>query len=231
MSAQPFPEPGTRITHEAVFRGARQLLKRRKPVLHAQTLDLPKRGVVGVVGINGAGKSTLLLELAGLLAGPRGPAAFAPQRPAFPAWLKSSAIAAMFGIVYEEMERAYPAMALGEMRDSYGNALSVGQAQALSLALALHAHAPMTLLDEPFAPLDFRRRVALSGLLNECRKDADRLILISSQSASELLDVCEWIVVLRRGTYEFSGPIAWLTDDATGAAARDMLETRLMSML
>jgi ABC-type multidrug transport system ATPase subunit len=204
-------------------------MTRRRPVLRAQTLELPESGNVGLVGINGAGKSTLMLELAGLLCSDRTPAAFSPQRPTFPDWLACLDTTRMFGFEYDALEAAFPALLLDEIRRVRGGALSVGQAQALSVALALYPEADMTLLDEPFAPLDFRRRIALSNILRERR--APGIVMISSQSAAELLDVCSWVVVLRGGDYVFSGSIASIIADATGDSARAALEERVIAML
>lgn len=240
------------LEHKAVTRGMQGnrglgFQRRSNTVLAAGTLSLPQTGVAGLVGINGAGKSTIMLEIADLLMHPGGPTqrllwrrhertfegsvAYSPQRPSFPAWLSGSEIAAMFGFEYDELEAAYPALLLDELRRARGSALSVGQTQAISVVLALHAGADITLLDEPFAPLDFRRRIALSEILRSRSASQDGLVLVSSQSAAELLDVCTWLVVLRGGRYAFSGAIRDVVGDADGEAARSRLEDHVMALL
>ncbi|HEX6693931.1 MAG TPA: ATP-binding cassette domain-containing protein [Longimicrobiales bacterium] len=230
-----------RIAWPDVRRGGRLVLRGHEVVV-------PGSAVVGIMGVNGAGKSTLMLQLAGLLrsARPRagvaadaatvdsttafGHVGFAPQHAALPAWLTATEIARMFGLDISDLHRQHPAMRLDELVDTPATKLSVGQQQAVSVAIALAGDAPLVLLDEPFAPLDFRRRIALTEILRQ--HVAGRVIMISTQSAAELSAVCSWVLVLREGRCVFSGPIAALTGPASdGERAVQRLEKRIMDML
>jgi ABC-type multidrug transport system ATPase subunit len=221
------------IRHGAVRRG-------HHLVLEAGEFNVPESAVVGLVGINGAGKTSLMMSLAGLLPVPRGRRSrtsqdgarrigYAPQRATFPEWLRAPDIARMFGFAFDDLERACPGMRLDEIRPLQGGAMSVGQAQTLSIALALAGNAPIILLDEPFAPLDFRRRIALIALLSR-PADARGLVLVSSQSAADLLDICNWIVVLKAGRYVYDGPLSEMIGEVSGDR-KQRLEERILSYI
>lgn len=224
------------LAHGAIRRG-------RVRVLHPAGLELPAAGNVGIVGVNGAGKSTLFSALAQLLEPRAGTAtlgtytrapcmACAPQQPTFPSWLSVEQVARLYGFTFAQLEEAAAGMLLDELRARRAAELSVGQRQTLSVALALALDAPLTMLDEPFAPLDFRRRIALVRLLRQRGERTGRLTLISSQAAVDLLDTCGWIVVLRDGRYVHSGAAAELAGNGEDlAGARQRFEDAIMSLL
>jgi len=226
------------LWHEPIRRG-------RRVVLHAAAVPLPASGVIGIVGVNGAGKSTLFHALAGTLRGagaairagrsigPEETVGFAPQEPAFPDWLDVADVARLYGAEIDDVVRRTPGLLVEEIRTRSVHALSAGQRQALAIALALAAGSNLTLLDEPFAPLDFRRRFGLVRLLRARRgEDARGLVLVSSQSAADLLDTCDWILVLRDGRYVHSGAADILTAGiADPAKARQRFEAAVLALL
>jgi len=228
------------LSHPPIRRG-------HQTVLHAAAIQIPAAGVTGVVGVNGAGKSTLFHALAGSLAaasasvrngspGPLPPAhaiAFAPQPPVFPDWLDVPDVARLYGCEIEELVQRTPGLLLEELAWQPAGALSAGQRQALSVSLALAGNYALTLLDEPFAPLDFRRRLGLARLLRARRGGrTPGVVLLSSQSAAELLDTCDWILVLRDGRYVYSGAADKLTAGiADPAGARQRFEEAVLALL
>ena len=225
------------LCHGPVRRG-------RCVVLQPASVPLPAAGVVGVVGVNGAGKSTLFHALAGTLAGasaalrdcahqPGDAVAFAPQQPAFPDWLDVADVARLFGSSTEELVARNPGVLVEELVLHQVQTLSAGQRQALAVALALADGCTLTLLDEPFAPLDFRRRLGLVRMLRERRgENGSGIVLVSSQSATDLLDTCDWILVLRDGRYVHSGVADSLTAGiADPAKARQRFEEAVLALL
>jgi ABC-type multidrug transport system ATPase subunit len=167
---------------------------------------------------------------------PRPPAstvAWAPQQPAFPGWLDVECVAWLYGVELTDLCGRFAGLLLEELHGKRAGSLSVGQRQALSVALALALDAPLTILDEPFASLDFRRRVGLVRHLQACRAPHARgITLISSQSATDLLETCDWIVVMREGEYVFSGKVGHLADGtSSGAEARQRFEQALIGLL
>ena len=136
----------------------------------------------------------------------------------------------MYGLDMSTMHQVHPALRLDELVDTPSSKLSVGQQQTVSIAIALAGDAPLVLLDEPFAPLDFRRRIALTAILQ--RPVRGRVTMVSTQSAAELASVCSWVLVLREGRCVLSGPLAALTGPGPGGErAVQRLEECLLALL
>lgn len=204
------------IRHGPVRRG-------RREVLEAGHITIPAPAAVAVVGINGSGKSSLFMQLTDTLSargsstvnlgGRPASLAYVPQLPALPGWLSTDEVAEMYGVDFEHIVRRMPGLYLPEVAGQKTRTLSVGQRQALAIAIALAMDADVTLLDEPFTALDFRRRIGTLDLLRRHR-DAGRAIVLSSQSAGDLIELCEHFVVIRNGRYVFAGSRKQLTQDA-----------------
>jgi ABC-type multidrug transport system ATPase subunit len=187
-------------------------------VLHAGALQLPAGSIVALVGANGAGKSTLLATIAGVapvasgtltatLGGsPIGALAYLPQHASLPRWLTVAQYAQALGVP--------PAMLVADLFDAgldalvsrRAESLSGGERQLVAAALALARSRPVTLLDEPFTALDIRRRERLAIRIARRRFERpDGVTIISSHDASELYALCDWLVVVRDGTYVYQG--------------------------
>jgi ABC-2 type transport system ATP-binding protein len=109
--------------------------------------------------------------------------------------------------------------------------MSGGERQAVSLAACLGPSAEVLMLDEPFAHLDFTRRIAAIELLRE-RAPGRLLTLISSQNAADLVTLCNWYLVLRDGRAVFTGSLAELLTEDTAAEDRlSAVEKRLLGLL
>jgi ABC-type multidrug transport system ATPase subunit len=156
---------------------------------------------------------------------------YAPQRATFPAWLTGAEIARLFELDFDAVSARLPALYLGELRDVPGGRMSVGQMTVLSVAIALASDHHLTLLDEPFAPLDLRRRIGLTAILQRMQYSS-RVVIMSAQSAAEIVDVCSWTVVLKKGRVVWEGPVAALTGPGLpGEAAVLTVERRLLALL
>lgn len=211
------------ITHTAIRRGRRQVLEAG----HV-TAALPT--AIAVVGINGSGKSSLFMRLTDTLStagsasltidGRRASVAYVPQTPALPGWLGAGHVAELCGLSFGTLVDGMPGLHLAEIGREKASALSVGQKQALAIALALGREADVTILDEPFAALDFRRRIGALDMLRQ-RKEAGRAILLTSQSAADLVDLCDRFIVIRDGRYLFVGTRAELAGSAGNAVPPD----------
>ncbi|HEX2168373.1 MAG TPA: ATP-binding cassette domain-containing protein [Longimicrobiales bacterium] len=217
------------ITHGSVRRGMRRVLEPGRMTIDAGS-------ALAVVGINGSGKSSLFMQLADTLSsrgtatitidGRRASLAYVPQVPALPGWLRTENIAHMFGLGFEALVECMPGLHLAEVAGQKASALSVGQRQGLAIALALGRRAEVTLLDEPFSALDFRRRIgALELLAQHCRDG--RTVVLSSQSAADLIGLCQHFVVIRDGRYVFNAPRVGLGADADDRR----IEQRLLDLL
>jgi len=76
--------------------------------------------------------------------------------------------------------------------------MSTGMRQKLALAAALAVDAPLLILDEPTSNLDPTVRSTILAILREA-KAAGRTVLFSSHVLSEVEQVCDRVVILRRG--------------------------------
>jgi ABC-type multidrug transport system ATPase subunit len=213
----------------------------RRDVLRHGRLELPARAAVAVIGANGAGKSTLFLALTDILVRRSGTlavtvpwedprVAFMPQETALPGWLTGAAIAQLYGFRLDALGSSMPELRLDEMTALRGTEMSGGQRQALALGLALGARAHLTILDEPLTHLDLpRRHAALRAIAGH----SSGLTLMSTQSAADVVDVCDWYIVLHDGGIVFNGPVTGLLDDAWhGDPARQArLEHRLLELM
>lgn len=217
------------IAHGAVRRG-------RRDVLEAGHIAFELPAGLAIVGINGSGKSSLFMQLTDSLA-TRGAAAitidgrpaslaYVPQVPALPGWLQAERVAGMHGLEFDDLIGRMPGLHLSEVAKQQVSKLSVGQRQALAIAVALGRNADVTLLDEPFSALDFRRRLGTIELLRE-QVAAGRGVILSSQSAADLIEICDRFAVIRDGCYVFNGR---RSDLAAGANERGV-EQRLLEIL
>lgn len=216
------------IRHRAVRRG-------RRTVLEPGHFSFELPAALAVVGINGSGKSSLFMQLTDTLTdrsaasitieGRRPSIAYVPQVPALPGWLKADRIAAMYGLEFGDLMARMPGLHLDELASLKSRNLSVGQRQALAIAVALGRNADVTLLDEPFSALDFRRRIGTLELLRQ-HMAAGRGIILSSQSAADLIELCDRFAVIRDGRYVFNGTRSEL---ASGDGRE--VEQRLLELL
>lgn len=210
--------------------------RRRRTVLEAGRISVDAPAALAVVGVNGSGKSSLFMQLTDTLAS-RGRAtltfdgrhpstAYVPQVPALPGWLDAEQTAKLYGLRFRDLVDTMTGLHLAEISGRPVSRLSTGERQILTIALALGRDADLTLLDEPFSALDFRRRLGTLELLRQ-RRDTGRAIVMSSQTAADLTDVCGHFVVIRDGRYIFDGRGGELADDADPRR----IERRLLELL
>ena len=76
--------------------------------------------------------------------------------------------------------------------------MSTGMRQKLTLAATLSADVPLTILDEPTSNLDPTMRSEVAKLVSEAGR-AGRTVLFSSHVMSEVEEVCDRVVIMRRG--------------------------------
>lgn len=237
MNAQ---EAGVRVAVPPVLRG-------RSEVLHRQEWSFPSRpSVIGLLGINGAGKSSLFLSLAGLLESRAAPVvflegesletlSFLPQHPTLPSWLLAEEVVESYGFTMEDLINRFPAFVLGELKGKRVAHFSEGQVQALALALSLMAGAQVTLLDEPLSALDLRRRRGFREYLARWKEmdGGERVVILSTQSAEEIVAFCDAIVILHEGVCRFCGTLDMLPiESGPGSEAlRNAVEDELMRIL
>lgn len=87
------------------------------------------------------------------------------------------------------------------------HALSRGEQQRVGFARALIHNPDLLLLDEPAGGLDPHARVELKELLRLLR-ERGKTVFLSSHVLADLEEICDDLVVIRKGTIVFSGDIA-----------------------
>jgi ABC-2 type transport system ATP-binding protein len=190
------------------------------------SLDVPRGVVAGFIGPNGAGKTTTMAMLLGLVRPTSGtgtvlefpldqPTAYLDrvgalvEGPAFWPGLTGienlRVVAEMGGHDASQIPELLDLVGLsGRASDRFGQ-YSLGMKQRLGIAAALIGDPELLVLDEPTNGLD-------PAGINEMRDfirsvgDGRRTVLVSSHILSELEQVCDWLIVIDRGSLVYQGP-------------------------
>ncbi|HZP92321.1 MAG TPA: ABC transporter ATP-binding protein [Burkholderiales bacterium] len=221
------------MTERAIV--AEGLLKRYGKVtaLRDTSFGITKGTITGFIGRNGAGKTTTLKIVATLLHADdgschvlgedarkkpyaiRGRIGFLPDAFELPATLTLREYLGIFtelyGIVrHDRARRVDAALQLTrteELADRRLHALSRGEVQRVGLARALIHNPELLILDEPAAGLDPHARVELKELLRLLR-ERGKTVFLSSHVLADLEEICDELVVIKKGSVIFSGDIA-----------------------
>ncbi|MFI7673751.1 ABC transporter ATP-binding protein [Actinophytocola sp. NPDC049390] len=199
---------------------------RRKWALKDCSVAVPEGRVVALVGPNGAGKTTLLHLLVGLLApdqgsvtvldAPAGTAqtlprvAFLPQdKPLYDGFSVAEMLrfGARMNPRWDQDLAVHRLASLDIPLDRRVGRLSGGQQAQVALTVALAKRPDLLVLDEPLANLDpLARHEVMRGLMAAVAEGAMTVVL-SSHVVSDLVDTCDWLVVLNGGRVQVSGDI------------------------
>lgn len=189
------------------------------PALDDCTLSVRRGEVFGLLGPNGSGKTTLLRLLMGFLR-PTGGAATINGRDCY-----RESVAVHAGVSYlpgdvrlargmqgrdvltffarlrgkpEATRGVHIAERLGlDMRPRVAQ-LSTGMRQKLALAAVLAVDVPLLILDEPTSNLDPTIRSTIGTMISEA-KSQGKTVIFSSHVMSEVEQVCDRVVILRKG--------------------------------
>ena len=183
------------------------------------TLAVTQGEVFGLLGPNGSAKTTLLRLLMGYLRPTGGRAsidgldcyrqsvavhtrmAYLPGEARLFRRLRGREVLAFFARVRPDGDLRQ-ALAIAERLEldlSRQVALmSTGMRQKTALAAVLSVHAPVLILDEPTSNLDPTARSEVLAIVREA-KAAGRTVLFSSHVLGEVEEVCDRVVILRRG--------------------------------
>jgi ABC-2 type transport system ATP-binding protein len=195
------------------------------------TFHVERGEVLGLLGPNGAGKTTLLRLLLGYLKPSGGGAridgldcyrqsyrvhrqvSYLPGEVRLFRAMRARDVVDFFTEVRRDGSRPR-AVALAQ--DRFGldlsrpvAAMSTGMRQKLALAVTLAVDTPLVILDEPTSNLDPSVRSDVAQLVLDA-KAAGRTILFSSHVISEVEQVCDRVLILRRGQLVHTQKIAEL---------------------
>jgi ABC-2 type transport system ATP-binding protein len=200
------------------------------------SFTLPKGATIGLLGGNGAGKTTTISMIMGLAIPTSGRVTvlghdmakarhkvlrrmnFQSPYVAMPARLTVRENLDVFGRLYGVRDLNDRIAALAEefgLRDVLGREtglLSAGQKTRVSIAKALLNTPEVLLLDEPTASLDPERAAWVRGLLSAYQRRTRAAILMSSHNMEEVVEMCDWVVILSRGrvaAFGTPGDLVW----------------------
>ena len=187
--------------------------------LRSCTLGVERGEVFGLLGPNGAGKTTLLRLIMGFLRPTSGRAtvdgldcyqdslkvrekvAYLPGDARLFRQMKGRDALHFFTDVRQSGSRKR-AEELAERLELDLNRrvgfMSTGMRQKLALAATMAAETEIIILDEPTANLDPTVRATVLNLVREAQS-AGRTVLFSSHVLSEVEEVCDRVVILRKG--------------------------------
>jgi ABC-2 type transport system ATP-binding protein len=211
------------------------LLKRYGDVtaLRDVSFEVPRGTITGFIGRNGAGKTTTLKIISTLVHADDGQCrvldldvrkhrweirnriGFLPDLFELPPALSLREYLTIFSDLYgirdgDRKKRVSTTMQLTrteELADRRLSALSRGEQQRVGLARALIHTPDLLLLDEPAAGLDPHARVEFKELLRLLR-ERGKTVFLSSHVLADLEEICDQLVVIKKGSVIFSGDIA-----------------------
>jgi ABC-2 type transport system ATP-binding protein len=190
-------------------------------------------GAIGLLGPNGAGKTTMIRTLLGLISIDAGrgqvlgldirtrrldirqAVGFAPEDEClFPAvsGIESTAYAGeLAGMSRKDaMQRAHEVLSyvgLGEARYRMVESYSTGMKQRLKLAAAIVHDPRFLILDEPTNGMDPAGRLEVLELARDLAHNKGMSLLFSSHLLPDVEAVCDYVLVLGRGTLLAQGLI------------------------
>ena len=195
------------------------------------SLEIPKRGIYGLLGSNGAGKSTLMNILCGVLKQTKGdvfvngintktdPLAakcqigFLPQQPPLYEELTVAEYlthAATLRRMPEKaikpaVERVLERCSIAHFRDRMLKNLSGGYQQRVGIAQAIVHDPDLVVLDEPTNGLDPRQILEIRGLIKGIAEE--HTVLLSTHILTEVQAICDWIFMIEQGKLIFNGTV------------------------
>ena len=194
------------------------------------TFSVPKGAVAALVGPNGAGKTTTIRTLCGILRPTAGSLRVADaclqnetltvkQRTAYvpddPPLFDSLTVFEHLQFVAQayrlsdwedDAEKLLERFELIEKKETFSSELSRGMRQKVAIACAYLRKPDVLLLDEPMTGLD---PASIRTLKDTIREQANRgaTLLVSSHLLSLVDDLCDHLVLIRRGKIVFAGPL------------------------
>lgn len=183
------------------------------------SLEIEPGIVFGLLGPNGAGKTTLLRLILGFMFPTRGSATvdgfdchsqsveahtrltYLPGDAQLFGSMKGKKVLKFFARLRSDCDFKV-AMELSERLELDLNRrvafMSTGMRQKLALCVCLSTHTKLTILDEPTANLDPTVRGEVIKIIDEIKKQG-RTVIFSSHVLSEIEDVCDRVVVMKKG--------------------------------
>ena len=208
-------------------------------ILHGVTLDVPKGGMVSVLGRNGAGKTTLLRTVIGIVMPKSGSILFdgtdithmksymrarqgisyvSQGREIMPdLTVRENLLLALLGKgakangVPEFVFEYFPA--LRDLTDRKGGVLSGGQQQQLAIARAIVQEPDLLLLDEPTEGLQPSVVAEIQEIIKRIHFERGCEILLVEQNLEFVREVTQQFALMENGQIFVQGEVGELTQE------------------
>lgn len=190
------------------------------------SFELQKGQVLGFLGPNGAGKTTTIQMLLGTMTATSGEiiyfdknlathrseilakVGFASTYVSLPGKLTVYENLLFYGQLYgvsqhilkERLEYLLKRFALWELKDRRAGTLSAGQMTRVMLIKAFCIEPQVLLLDEPTASLDPDVAQEVLSFIKEQQREQGISILFTSHKMDEVAQICDNVLVLKKGT-------------------------------
>ena len=214
----------------------------RQEVLHDVTFDVRHGEILGLVGESGTGKSTLAKTILGMVKPDQGEVLHYTKRPqmifqdpysslnpAYPvSWILEEPLRIFGKYGPEERKRRVREMLERvelpeECLAAKPGELSGGQRQRVSIAAALIQRPRFLIADEPVSALDVTIQAQILKLLKNLRDELDLSYLFISHDLNVVYQLCDRVLVMRRGRIVEQGTVAEIFDHPRKAYTRQLL--------
>ncbi len=125
-----------------------------------------------------------------------------------------------------DLEKVIEVMEIGPLLDRAIHFLSAGEQQRVALARSLLAQPRLLLLDEPLASLDQPLKTRLLPYLQRIRDDFGTPLIYVTHDPTEIMNLCDEVIVLERGCCIARGTSAELFTTASESRYTLRLPTR-----
>ncbi|OIJ18965.1 spermidine/putrescine ABC transporter ATP-binding protein [Anaerobacillus alkalidiazotrophicus] len=185
--------------------------------LNNVSLQIPKGGIIGLVGSNGSGKSTLLKLTAGLLKKTSGEitvcgenvtrligkkVAFLAEVDSLYEFFTVSETIALSSDVFDDFDQKKAIEIIETLnvdQQKKVGSLSKGNRARVKIAITLARKAPLLIMDEPLSGLDPLVREDIIKMIARYVEMEEQTLLISTHEVTEIEPLLDYVVLVRDG--------------------------------
>jgi len=200
--------------------------KRKGQFELAINLELPLKGITGILGHSGSGKTTLLRSIAGLEELKDGQISIGTEvwnssDVSVPTYRRSIGYVFQEASIFEHLtgqenldfalkradvhfeqdffDKIIDTLGIKEVLSRFPSQMSGGERQRVAIARAILTKPKLLLMDEPLAALDIARKKEILSYLEEVRSKFDIPIIYVSHSLNEIARLSDHVVMLENG--------------------------------
>lgn len=221
--------------------------EKNNPVINDMSFRIERGESVGLIGANGAGKSTIMKLLLGLASGDGRISVDGMEvnsenlsnvRKKMGFVLQNSDNQMFMPTVYEDMmfaplnymvsredaekrvDEVLRSLDLTELKYKYNHKISGGEKRMAAIATILAMEPEVILMDEPTSALDpYNRRIVINTI-----KGLEQTKIITSHDLDMILDTCERVILISKGSVVADGPAEKILSD------KELLEKHRMEL-